>query len=292
MRRGDFAAAWKMAAEDLARRDPAERDNPALPYHMRWVWDGRAFNGRDVLVRCYHGYGDTIQFARFLPLLSRRAASVTVEMQPRLLPLFSGFPGIDRLVPFDVTAPEKPHACDIEIMELPFALQATSRDAQPVSFDSAPAALPADTLALCWQAGEWDEGRSVPEALMERLCRPPAITLVGTPTTLPVLNPEGCPMDLVRTAGLVGGAAIVVTVDTMVAHLAGTLGRPTLLLLKNDPDWRWPLASDRTDWYPTMRIMRQQRPGAWDDVIDRASDVISGREQAWAAERERQNDGS
>ncbi|CAM3896174.1 hypothetical protein [Paracoccus yeei] len=62
MRRGDFAAAWDIAAQGLSLRDPAGRDDPALPYHLRWVWDGRAFDGRDVLVRCYHGLGDTLMF--------------------------------------------------------------------------------------------------------------------------------------------------------------------------------------------------------------------------------------
>ena len=58
MRRGDFPAAWVIAEQALGGRDPATRDDPSLPYHLRWVWDGRAFDGRDVLVRCYHGLGD------------------------------------------------------------------------------------------------------------------------------------------------------------------------------------------------------------------------------------------
>ena len=90
MRRGDHRAAWDIMAAAHSARDPATRDDPNLPYHLRWVWDGRPFDGRRVLVRCYHGLGDTVQFARFLPHLRARAAEVTVEMQPRLLPLFAG----------------------------------------------------------------------------------------------------------------------------------------------------------------------------------------------------------
>ena len=280
MRRNDHATAWRLAAADLARRDPSRRDDPTQPYHLRWVWDGRDFDGCDVLVRCYHGYGDTLQFARFLPLLSRRAASVTVEMQPRLLPLFRSFPGIDRLIPFDVTAPAPPRACDIEIMELPFALRAAPHETPQVRIDVVPTVLPPQTRALCWMAGDWDAERSVPESLIARLCRGPTITLVGAPTALPVLNPEGCPMDIPQTAALVAGAAVVVTVDTMIAHLAGVLGRPTLLLLKHEPDWRWPLEGDWTPWYPTMRIIRQQRPGDWSGVVDYACSVIDEMEQA------------
>ena len=275
MRAGNHARAWAIARESLARRDPATRDDPSLPYHLRWVWDGRPFDGRDVLVRCYHGLGDTLQFARFLPLLAQRAASVTVEMQPRLLPLFTGVEGIGRLIPFDVAAPAKPFACDIEIMELPLALRAGPQDAPPLPLRLGPAALPRGSVALCWRAGDWDEGRSIPEALMAPLCRAPAVTLVAEPTALPVLNPEGCPLDMRRTAELVAEAALVVTVDTMVAHLAGSLGRPTLLLLKHAPDWRWPVEGDRTPWYPTMRVIRQERPGEWTGPIAQARTAIA-----------------
>lgn len=275
MRGRDYAGALAIARDNLRERDPAGRDDPALPYHLRWVWDGRPFDGLDVLVRCYHGYGDTLQFSRFLPLLARRAASVAVEMQPRLLPLFRGFPGIARLIPFDVADPVKPAACDLEIMELPVALQAGPLDAAPVPPAIAPRDLPPGCLALCWQSGDWDADRSIPEALMAPLCRPPALTLVATETGLPVMNPEGCPMDLPRTAALIAGSSLVVTVDTMAAHLAGTLGRPVLLLLKRHPDWRWPVEGARSDWYPTMRVIRQKEPGDWAGVIARAREAIA-----------------
>lgn len=267
MRRGDFPAAWEIAAQALAARDPATRDDPALPYHLRWVWDGRPFDGRDVLVRCYHGLGDTLMFARFLPVLARRAARVTVEMQPHLVPLFRGFPGIDRLVPFDVARPLPPQDCDTEIMELPLALRAGPADAPIPRTGITPAALPPDTVALCWGAGDWDAERSVPQAMFASLCDGPALSLMAGPTDLPVLNPEGCPLDIMLTAQLVAGAGLVVTVDTMIAHLAGMLGRPVWLLAKHDPDWRWPTDSARTPWYPTMRVFRQPAPGDWASVI-------------------------
>ena len=85
MRRGDFAAAWRVNDAVLAARDPATRDDPALPYHQRWVWDGTPPDGADVLVRCYHGLGDTLMFSRYLPVLKRRAARLRVEVQPELL---------------------------------------------------------------------------------------------------------------------------------------------------------------------------------------------------------------
>ncbi|WP_230312470.1 glycosyltransferase family protein [Paracoccus lichenicola] len=274
MRRGDFPAAWAIAARAMAARDPATRDDPALPYHLRWVWDGRPFDGRDVLVRCYHGLGDTLMFSRFLPLLAGRAARVTVEMQPHLLPLFRGFPGIDRLVPFDVARPLPPQDCDLEIMELSLALRAAPGDAPLPALPVAPAPLPPGTVALCWGAGDWDAGRSVPPAMFAPFCQGPALSLMPGPCALPVLNPQGCPLDILRTAELVAGAALVVTVDTMIAHLAGMLGRPVWLLVKHDPDWRWPVQGTRTPWYPTMRVWRQPAPGDWAAIIDQAAAAL------------------
>ena len=117
MRAGDFAGAWALSELVLAARDPATRDDSTRPYHQRWVWDGRPFDGEDVLVRCYHGLGDTIQFARHLPTLARRARSLTVEAQPRFCPLLASIEGIDRLHPFDVARPLPPSECDLEITE-------------------------------------------------------------------------------------------------------------------------------------------------------------------------------
>lgn len=269
MRSRDYERAWAIDVDFLATRDPAARDDPSLPYHLRQVWDGRPFDGRDVLVRCYHGLGDTIQFARYLPLLAERAASVTLECPPRLLGLIGGVAGIDRLVPFDPAAPLTPAECDIEIMELAFALRAPPAAAPPPYLAAAPALLPAGTIGLCHEAGPWDSKRSVPAELLGPLCQGrKCVTLVAGATGLPVLNPDGCPFDMEATAALVAGAALVISVDTMIAHLAGALGTPVWLLLRHDPDWRWPAEGRRSDWYPSMRLYHQPSPGEWAPVID------------------------
>lgn len=267
MRAEDYATAWTLAGETLAERDPATRDDPALPYHLRWVWDGTAVDGRDVLVRCYHGLGDTLQYARFLPLLAQRAASVTLEAQPRLAALLSGLEGVTRLMPFDVAQPLPPSGCDVEITELPLALRATP-DLAPAPYLHATAApLPPGTVGLCYSAGDWDPARCVPPALLAPLCRTPCVSLVSEPAPFPALNPQGCPFDIDATAALVAGCALVITVDTMIAHLAGALGRPTWLLLKHAPDWRWDPARRDTPWYASMRLYVQPGPDDWGSVV-------------------------
>ena len=273
MHRGDFAAAWRINDVVMAGRDPAERDNPRLPYHLRWVWDGRDFHGQNVLVRCYHGLGDTIQFARYLPVLRPLVASLTIEVQPALMSLLATVPGPDRLVPFQTRAPLPACGCDLEIMELAHALRLPPEDTpQPPYLRCAPSLLPKGTIGICWQTGDWDPARAIPEVLMRHLLTVSGrsgrcVTIQPVPTTLPVLNPHGAPVDIMQTASLIAGVDLVITVDTLFAHLAGALNRPTWLLLKHDADWRW--MKDRSDspWYPSMRIFRQPAPGDWQQVI-------------------------
>lgn len=265
-RAGDWTAAWAIEAAVLAGRDPATRDDPRLPYHQRWVWDGRAFAGCDVLVRCYHGLGDTIQFARFLPALAARASRVTLEAQPSLVPLLGGLGA--RIVPFDERRPLPPAERDIEITELPFALRQAPSVGDVPYLHATPAALPEGTIGLCHAAGGWDAARVMPEMLFERIVRRhPCVTLVPAASALPVRNPEGCSLDLGETAALASGAALVVTVDTMIAHLAGALGRPVWLMLKHAPDWRWDPEARSSAWYPNARLFVQPRPGDWGAVM-------------------------
>ncbi len=283
MQSGEFAQAWLISDAVLARRDRAERDDPTKPYHLRWVWDGTPPDGKRVLVRCYHGLGDTLQFLRFLPALRARAAHVTLEAPPELCPLIASFPGIDRLHPFDHAAPLPPSACDIEIMELAHLLRVEPDTLAPAAgtlripdhLVAAARPLAAGRIGLCWQAGGWDTSRSIPLGLLlSALPRRPGETFLSLQrgeaaaqaTPRHFVNPYDSNMDVLNTAALICAAAHVVTVDTMVAHLAGALGRPFTLLLKSSPDWRWPASGFRSPWYPTATILRQQVAGDWTDL--------------------------
>jgi hypothetical protein len=281
MRRADYAAAWDISDSVLAARDPGTRDDPALPYHRRWVWDGTPFAGQHVLVRCYHGLGDTLQFARYLPALRRLAASLTVEVQPELLSLLRTLPGPDRWVAFDPAAPLPPTKCDVEIMELCHALRLPPDAVVPPYLWVSPATCPQRTIGLCWQAGGWDADRSLPAEMLAAFGTGPVLSLQRGPMALPagVLNPEGCPDDIARTAALIAGTEMVITVDTMVAHLAGALGHPAWLLLKHDADWRWMAGRTDSPWYPSMRIYRQRRQGDWAWVVAQVAAGLSQRRQ-------------
>jgi hypothetical protein len=259
MLRDDLHAAWAIADSVLRSRDPATQDDTRQPYHERWVWNGEDLAGRDVVVRCYHGLGDTLQFIRFLPLL--RARHVTLEVQPELLPLLGAIPGVDRFVAFDPARPiAGTHA--IEIMELQHALRAEPPPSPSLAIR--PDRRPGVAVGVCWQAGGWDPARSIPLEMLRPVLPPGVVSLVRGASGLP--DPLEGTMDIAATAGLIASLDRVITVDTMVAHLAGVLGRPVHLLLKHEADWRWGLRT-RTPWYPTMHIHRQQAPGDWAGAV-------------------------
>lgn len=271
MRTGDFQAAWSVSDAVLAARDPAYRpacrDDPRRPYHERWVWDGRPFDGRRVLVRCYHGLGDTLQFCRFLPALRARAAHVVLEVQPELLALLRALPGVDRLHPFDPAHPLPPDECDIEVMELCHALRLVPETRAYLHADRMPG-VPGGT-GLCWAAGGWDPARGLDPALLRPVAGPRPISLQRGPASrdagvLAATDPLDGSMDILATAGLLMALDDVVTVDTMAAHLAGALGRPTTVLLKHTPDWRW---GKQGLWYASVRTVRQPAPGDWPGAI-------------------------
>lgn len=268
MRAGRYEEAWDVSAHVMALADPATRDDPAIAYHLRWVWDGTPVDGRDVLVRCYHGLGDTIQFARFLSPLARRARSVTVEVQPELIPVLASMEGITRFVPFDPAAPLPQGDCDVEITELSFALRMPPTIPSTPYLHAAPAAIPPGTIGLCHRAGGWDDERSLPAPLLAPLCAmAPCLSLMPGPTALPVINPDGSPVAIADTAAMIAGVDLIITVDTMVAHLAGALGRRTWLLLKAAPDWRWTPGARDNAWYPSMRLYTQEKAGDWASVL-------------------------
>ena len=165
MRRGDLDAAWRVSDEVMRRRGGTSQAH--LPRHEQAVWNGAPLDGQRVLIRCYHGLGDTIQFIRYAPLVRSVAKEVIVWVQPELMPILRTAPGIDRLEPLHDGVPDVEYDVDVEVMELPFVFRST--------LDTLPAALPylhaprapltRDVplmIGLASRAGDWGTPRSVP----------------------------------------------------------------------------------------------------------------------------------
>jgi hypothetical protein len=280
---GDFAEAWRISDAVLIQRKGACCQH--LPHHLRWIWDGTPLARRRVLIRCYHGLGDTLQFIRFAPMVARHAAAVHVEAQPALLPLLDSVAGIDRLLPLDAAPP--PYDVEIESMEVPHALRVTlaSMPSSVPYLATPPAAVRAaerlvppggkPRVGLVWTAGNWRQQRSLPPELLHTLTRLPValVNLQHGPSRSAVpaswfaaAIPADAPLAV--TAALMQRLDLIVTIDTMAAHLAGALARPVWLLLDAEADWRW--LRDRSDspWYPTMRLFRQARAGEWHSAVN------------------------
>jgi hypothetical protein len=274
MRSGDWATAWAISDAVLQRR--AAAPDWHRPRHLQSVWDGTSPAGRHVLVRCYHGLGDTIQFIRFVPGVQAIAAEVTVWAQPVLLPLLRTMPGIGRLLPLHDGTPDVAFDVDIEVMELAHLIR------------TVPATLPAQVpylfpgqvmqrrdfglqVGMVWQAGEWDDSRSIPVALLRPLSEVPGVTLhiLQRDAAAPGFGLASGADDILEAARIMATLDLIVSVDSMPAHLAGALGLPVWMLLAHRADWRWMEGREDTPWYPTMRLLRQPRPGDWSAVVAR-----------------------
>lgn len=283
--RGDFAAAWAISDRALARH--AAAPDFQRPRHLQSIWKGEPLEDKRVLIRCYHGLGDTIQFIRFAPMVRAVAREVLVWAPEPLLPLLGSVEGIDAALPLHEGAPDLEYDADVEVMELPYVFR-TTLDTVPgrTPYMSAPpATLPASPprVGIFWRGGEWDRGRWVPFREMKRLLEIGGVTWCSLqpddradeahPRLLPLGN--GSLADL---AGRVAGLDLVITIDSMPAHLAGALGVPVWTLLQEHADWRWMQHRSDTPWYPTMRLFRQEADGCWGGVVDRVVAALSSSE--------------
>ena len=284
MRRGDFARAWEIADGALQLR--AGRPSPHdLPRHEQHIWNGTPMQGRRVLVRCYHGLGDTLQFIRFVPWLATWCPQVTVWIQEKLVPLIATMPQHGRLMRLHDGVPDVDYDVDVELTELlhAFRIMPSALPAQ-VPYLHVPPVWKAGTLpciGLVWRSGDWDGQRTIPRALVEPLLAVPRVEWV-------VMQPGAtrrdwgrsdgrwpAAWDLMTYARTVRSLDLLITIDSMPAHLAGALGVPVWTLLPTPADWRWMEERDDTPWYPTMRLFRQGEPGCWEDVIARVAGQLA-----------------
>lgn len=281
--RGDLARAWTVSDRILSRH--ASHPRWDRPRHLQSVWNGTPLEQRRVLVRCYHGLGDTLQFIRYAALLKQVAAEVIVWAQPRLLPLVCTVAGVDRVLPLHDGVPDAAYDVDVEVMELPFVFRSTlaTIPARVPYIAVEPAAL-ADRftrrVGLAWRAGDWDTRRSIPFKVLEPMLRSAGLGWyqlqfgVRPDERHPSLIPLG-EATIADTARSMRALDLVISIDSMPAHLAGALGVPVWTLLPYDADWRWMEARTDSPWYPTMRLFRQPAPGDWESVVREVRQELS-----------------
>jgi hypothetical protein len=279
MRTGRWEAGWRQRDRSLLEIGPDEGHRPR---HLQRLWRGQPIAGQRVLIACQHGLGDTIQFVRYVPMVARTARYVALAVQPSLIPLVETLPGLDRVVPLDDGPPDRDVEVDVlvEVMELAHLFRSTP-DTVPASvpYLRAPAVVAnrhgtRPRLGFAWRAGDWDVQRWLPSADARALVADlpwDIVPLLPDPRPAEAALFEGGPgpQTMPSLAATLVSVDLVVTVDTLYAHLAGALGIPVWILLRADADWRWMRDRDDSPWYPTARLFRQSRPGEWADVARR-----------------------
>ena len=284
--RGDFRAGW---GRFEARWRVPRLVGPPRPFSQP-RWDGKPFAGRTLLLTYEQGFGDTLMFVRYAPMVKALGGKVLLSVQPELARVAATCPGVDAVVPYGDPLP--PFDLQLPLVSLP-GVFGTDLDSIPcaVPYLDIPEHVPnregiarllaaaskCTRIGLAWAgntAHRNDEARSIPAADLGPLATLPNAFFfgfqIGTAQAPPLpgfvaLGPWLS--DFSDTAYALSGMDLVITVDTALAHLAGALGIPTLLLLPFGPDWRWMLGREDSPWYPSMRIYRQPAPGDWRGVI-------------------------
>ena len=295
--KGDFKNGWKgyERRAEILDSPPRQFSQPR--------WEGQPIEGRRLFVYSDQGFGDAIQFVRFLkPARNRSGATIVFECQPQLKTLFNAHDCVDELIvdgealpEFDLQIPLSSLAriCDVDANSI----------STEVSYIDAPA-MPRPELreliewsdedhlnvGFVWQgnpAQARDVHRSCPPEKFLSLTEIPRVSMFSLQvadaspnssadgdSATSVIDIGSHLTDFSDTAAVVNRLDLVITVDTAVAHLAGALGRPVWTLLCHTPDWRWLL--DRTDspWYQTMRLFRQPTWGDWDALFDQVKDAL------------------
>lgn len=293
MLRGDFKAAWQES-------DAIRASGVADPHRF---WNGEELEGKRVILRCLHGLGDAVQFFRYVPLLRKRTASLVIEVPPNLIELAPYFRGVDKVITWGDGAPDPPPLWDvqIEVNELPYIFRTVLEELPiaerylelPRHLQNAVRLRPSDQaslkVGLVWASGGWNPSRSIPLEVLE-----PLFDVAGCefwnlqggraregwlclPASEKLHEAEECRESLPALAALVQQLDLIITTDTLVAHLGGSMGRPVCVMLERAADWRWMHGRSDSPWYPTLQLYRQQRDGDWPCVVRRVAETVQER---------------
>jgi tetratricopeptide (TPR) repeat protein len=286
----DYEWRWKRSGMTDRRRG-----------YNRPLWLGEfPLGAKTILLHAEQGLGDSIQFARYAPLLARAGAKVVLEVQSELKTLLSNLDGIvschargETLPAYDVHCPlgSLPLALKTAPATVPADIPYLRADAQRLAqWRPKIDALPGKRVALAW-AGQAshanDRNRSIDPRLLEPLLALDGFSFVSIQRELrgddaewlarqPKIAHLGADLtDMADTAAVATLVDLVIAVDTSVVHLAGALGRPVWVMLPFTPDWRWTLTNETSPWYPQARLFRQPALSDWPSVVAHLRDTLA-----------------
>ena len=295
--RGDFQQGWEEFEWRLKCEDfPSHQRNLTQPQ-----WDGCPLEGRTILLHTEQGFGDAIQFIRYLPVVAQRGGRIIIACQSQLQRLFLTMAGTCQIVTpgqplpaFDLHCPllSLPRVFGTTLDNIPQIVPYLTPEPALAEAWSRTLGAPDGQLrvGLAWAGNprfKWDRTRSVNLQQLAPFAAargvkfyslqkgPPGEQAKNPPVGLELVDLGPELNDFVDTAAVMSLMDLIITTDTSVPHLAGALGRSVWVMLQLVPDFRW--LHDRTDspWYPTMRLFRQPSRGDWDSVITRVVDALS-----------------
>jgi tetratricopeptide (TPR) repeat protein len=281
---------WRWQTEQLMK---ANRDFT----QPLWLGSGE-FAGKTVLLHWEQGFGDMIQFCRYVPLVAQRAARVILEVPGPLHELMGTLTGSAQIVSRGEPLPQFDLHCPLLSLPLAFSTRLENIPAAMCYLRATPSAVRSWNARLgprkrfsvglvrCGRPEHKnDHNRSLKLSTLlpllecdasfvslQREVRPCDTGVLKDRTDLLHFGDELS--NFSDTAALISNLDLVISVDTSVAHLAGALGKPVWILLPYVPDWRWLLDREDSPWYPTARLFRQNRARTWDDVIIRVRDAL------------------
>lgn len=277
-----------------------ERPDSGRPEMPGKLWQGEEVAGKTILVHDEQGFGDCIQFSRFLKPLQDKGAHVLFQVRPKLRRLMQGLEGVDAFV--------DPGEAEAEfhspLMSLPLRLGYSADDIQDQPYLKVPAdevaawaeRLPPKRnlrIGLVWQGdpkSQAETGRSVPFSILRQLFDLTDCDFVllqkfhGREDIIAAELPDNVidlgdavdngPDAFVDTAAVIANLDLLVSSDTAAAHLAGAIGIPAIVLLKFMPEWRWMLDRSDSIWYRDMMLLRQPERGDWQSVVDELTSLL------------------
>lgn len=294
---GDFARGWPLYEARKRLSVPVEARNYTAP-----LWTGQqSLAGKKLFLYASQGLGDSIHFFRFIKPLEDMGARVTLSCQDELSDLLSGgnaeaeiLASLRTPTGFDFHCPlsSVPLALNTRESTIPAEFPYLRADEQRAEHWENRIGPSGFRIGICWQGAPLgaDNSRSFPLALLAGISRmegvrlislqkgPGAEQLANLPSGMAVESIEPFddgPQAFLDTAAIMAGLDLVVTPDTAIAHLAGALGRPTCVMLKEVPDWRWMLGRTDSPWYPTLRLFRQPKFADWNGAFQELEDHIA-----------------
>lgn len=276
---GDFTNGWREFEWRLGT--PSQRRSQGTP------WAGQSLDGASIVLEEEQGFGDTIQFCRYAPLVAHRGGRVALAVGPALAPLLAGLADVHegmatRDAAWTCRLPSLPGIFGTDLTSVPCRVPYLRADAARVARMRAQIAAGAISVGFVWAGNprnHHDRLRSIPLGALAPLFEVEGVTAFslqhGPPEEERRRASDGHRLrSLARdgstfcdTAAAIVALDLVITIDTSVAHLAGALGRPVWILLPHVPDWRWLLDTETSAWYPTARLFRQPAADRWDLLI-------------------------